>query len=62
MYVSHLEKPKMQKTKIHKIATEQQYLWECFKLPIPSESQLHTASMPTGVRGLTAFRSTPACL
>ena len=35
---------------------------ECFKLPIPSESQLHTASMPTGVRGLTAFRSTPACL
>ena len=32
-----------------------------FTLPIPSKSQLHTASMPTGVRGLTAFRSTPHC-
>ena len=34
---------------------------ECFKLLIPSKSQLHTASMPTGVRGLTGFRSTPVC-
>ena len=28
---------------------------ECFKLPIPSKSQLHTVSMPTGVRDLLAL-------
>ena len=35
--------------------------WESFTLPIHSLCQLHTAPIPTGVRCLTAFRSTPHC-
>ena len=34
---------------------------ESFTLPIHSLCQLHTAPIPIGVRGLTAFRSTPHC-
>ena len=33
----------------------------CFKLPIPSKSQLQNVDIPTGVRGLIGKRSTPVC-